>query len=183
MPASFGPRIALCSNCTPKSFQTTKFHPNSNGLASNPNPTKFKFKLFKNLKGLQIMGKKLQAPYLQEMRSRAWLRPRRRPRCWRGHAKALTRRTHTTSQVVFADDGAAGSRHWSEKVRVWRDLGSWSFERREFWVRERDFGWEDFSGEREWERDNERMSWGAAGIEDSQPRMPRGVWRFKILSN
>jgi len=57
MPASFGPRIALGSNCTRKGFQTTKFHPNSNGIASNPNPTEFKFKLFKNSKGLQITGK------------------------------------------------------------------------------------------------------------------------------
>jgi len=47
----------LGSNCIPKGFQTTKFHPNSNGIASNPNPTEFKFKLFKNQKGLQIMGK------------------------------------------------------------------------------------------------------------------------------
>jgi len=57
MPTSFGPRIALGSNCNRKGFQTTKFHPNSNGISSNPNPTEFKFKLFKNLKELQIMGK------------------------------------------------------------------------------------------------------------------------------
>jgi len=47
----------LGSYCTPKGFQITKFHPNSNGIASNPNLSEIRFKLFKNLKGLQVMGK------------------------------------------------------------------------------------------------------------------------------
>jgi len=56
-PASFIPRTTLDPNCTPKGFQITKFHPKSNGISFNPNPTEVKSKLFKKLKGLQIMGK------------------------------------------------------------------------------------------------------------------------------
>jgi len=55
--ASFGPRTTLDPNCTPKGFQITKFHPNSSGISSNHNPIEVKSKLFKNLKGLQTMGK------------------------------------------------------------------------------------------------------------------------------
>jgi len=42
-------------------------------FSSNPNPTEVESKLFKNLKGLQIMGKEgeIASPYLQEMRPRA----------------------------------------------------------------------------------------------------------------
>ena len=35
--------------------------------------------------------------------------------------KALARRTHSASRATFAGDGAAGGRHESGKVRVWRD--------------------------------------------------------------
>jgi len=38
-------------------FQTTKFHPNLNGISFNLDPTELKFTLFKKPKGLQIMGK------------------------------------------------------------------------------------------------------------------------------
>jgi len=44
-------------NCTPKGFQCTNSHPNSNGISFNPNPTEVISRLFKNLNGVQIMGK------------------------------------------------------------------------------------------------------------------------------
>jgi len=56
-PASLVLRTALDLNCTPKSFQITNFQLKSYGILFNPNPTVVKSKLFKNLKGLQIMGK------------------------------------------------------------------------------------------------------------------------------
>jgi len=48
----------LGSDYTTTGFQTTKSYPNSNGISFNPNPTELKFMLFRNLKGLQIMGKR-----------------------------------------------------------------------------------------------------------------------------
>jgi len=38
-------------------FQTTKTHPNSNGISFNPSPTELKFTHFKKPKVFEIIGK------------------------------------------------------------------------------------------------------------------------------